>query len=630
MCGINGIMNLDDVSAARAIVKCMNDRLAHRGPDDEGIFTGEGIALGHRRLSIIDLSSAGHQPMTSMDERYVIVYNGELYNFKQLKFDLQRAESGANRPAYLFKTNTDTEVILASYARWGTACLDRFIGMYAFAIWDRQKKELFIARDRLGIKPLYFFRKDDLLIFSSEIRALLASNLIPKKADRASLADYLRYQTVHAPATIVKDVHMLMPGHFILASETSFQEEKYWSAESAIAKEHSSLSYKETCKRINALFYAAVERRLVSDVPFGAFLSGGIDSSAVVAAMSKVAGSKVETFSVTFEENEFSEAKYAKLISEKFGTNHHEIKLSLRDFLGDLPLALEAMDHPSGDGPNTYVVSKATKRAGVTMALSGLGGDELFAGYDVFKRMSELRKKKWLNAVPLFGRNAAGSLLKILKPGIASEKKSALLALDKITFDTAYPLTRQVMMEKRLDNILRNSPASNKVEEIVSALKRTGNEQVLSRVSLAEMNTYMQNVLLRDTDQMSMAHALEVRVPFLDHELVEFVLGVPDKFKYPLTPKKLLIDAMGDVLPREIIDRPKMGFTFPFRDWMKRELKDLCRRNMKALSERECFNEQAVMELWEGFLKNDPTITWSSIWYLVVLEHWLQLNGIDE
>ncbi|HEY6159958.1 MAG TPA: asparagine synthase C-terminal domain-containing protein, partial [Bacteroidia bacterium] len=403
-----------------------------------------------------------------------------------------------------------------------------------------------------------------------------------------------------------------------------------WSAAEAAGKGTDTLSYKEICKQVNELFHAAVERRLVSDVPFGAFLSGGIDSSAVVAAMSRVARSRVETFSVTFDESEFSEAKYARMIAEKFGTSHHEIKLNLPDFLEELPAALMAMDHPSGDGPNTYVVSKATKRAGVTMALSGLGGDELFAGYDVFKRMAELQKKSWLNAVPAFGRRAAGSFLRKIRPGIPSEKKSALLALDKISFDTAYPLTRQVMLDDRVKNILKETPASNKVKAIISGLKKPDAQSLLSKVSLAEMDTYMQNVLLRDTDQMSMAHALEVRVPFLDYKLVEFVLSVPDKFKYPHTPKKLLIDAMDGALPVEIIDRPKMGFTLPFKEWMKRELKGFCEEKIKALSGRSCFNQNEVMQLWENFLKSDPAVAWSSIWYLVVLEHWLQLNGINE
>ena len=432
MCGINGILNLSDISRSKELIGRMNDCLSHRGPDDSGIFAEEGITLGHRRLSIIDLSTAGHQPMKSSDGRYTIVYNGELYNFKELKFDLQRAESGANAGAYLFKTNTDTEVILAAFARWGTECLKRFNGMFAFAIWDDQDKKLFIARDRMGIKPLYYYKKNDnQLIFSSELRALLSSALIKKELDQNSLCDYLRYQTVHAPSTIIKDVKMLLPGHYILASKDNFAIKRFWSLDDNSEKNISSFSYEKICSDINELFHAAVERRLVADVPFGAFLSGGIDSGAIVSAMTKVSSSKVSTFSVSFDESEFSEAKYAKLIADKFKTNHHEIKLDPLDFLNELPNALSAMDHPSGDGPNTFVVSKATKNAGITMALSGLGGDELFAGYNVFKRMTELNRKKWLNIVPVFAKKSAGKLLKSLKPGIASEKEKCIARIRK-------------------------------------------------------------------------------------------------------------------------------------------------------------------------------------------------------
>jgi asparagine synthase (glutamine-hydrolysing) len=626
MCGINGIYNHPSSDHALRLVKQMSACMAHRGPDDEGAWAGGRIALGHRRLAIIDLSSAGHQPMFSADGRYAIVYNGELYNFKSLKFDLQRAESGANKPAYLFRTDTDTEVILAAYARWGRDCLRRFNGMYAFAIWDKEMKELFIARDRLGIKPLYYHQKDNVLLFASEIRSLLATGLVDKKADPDALGDYLRYQTVHAPATIIRGVKMLLPGHYLVANETEVRIKKYWAP---VIREAPALSYKETCATVNRLFHEAVERRLVADVPFGAFLSGGIDSSAVVAAMSKVSSSPVETFSVTFEESEFSEARYARLIADKFRTRHHEIRLKPEDFLQQLPEALRAMDHPSGDGPNTYVVSRATKNAGITMALSGLGGDELFAGYDVFRRMAGLRSKQWLNLLPGFSKRMGGSLLKAMRPGVASEKKAALLSLQRISFEEAYPLTRQVMLDGTLKKILAADPPANAVALMIRELSATDPGRLLSAVSRAEITTYMQNVLLRDTDQMSMACALEVRVPFLDVELVEFVLSLPDEVKYPHTPKKLLIDAMGDALPREIIDRPKMGFTLPFKEWMKKELRSFCEEKMVSLASRSIFVKGEVLTLWKKFLAEDPLTTWSRIWYLVVLEEWLQKNGID-
>ncbi|MBN8697670.1 MAG: asparagine synthase (glutamine-hydrolyzing) [Bacteroidetes bacterium] len=629
MCGINGLVGIADVGIAKEKVNAMNERMRHRGPDDSGIFAEEKIALGHRRLSIIDLSSAGHQPMRSFDGRYQIVYNGELYNFKELKFELQRVVAGSGQQSYMFQTNTDTEVIIAAYARWGADCVKRFNGMFAFAIWDTVNKELFIARDRLGIKPLYYFYTNGVLGFSSEIRSLLASELLPRKLDQNALIDYLRYQTVHAPDTIVKGVKMLMPGHYIEMKGENVKIKKYWSLIDNISDASKGKSYPEVCKDIEHLLTKAVERRLLADVPFGAFLSGGIDSSAVVGLMSKVSSEKVKTFSVTFDESEFSEAKYAQLIAKKFNTDHHEIKLSPDDFLKDLPGALKAMDHPSGDGPNTYIVSKATKNAGITMALSGLGGDELFAGYDVFKRSLELNKKAWLNAIPLPFRKAGGGLLAKSKPGIASEKIAALLKQGKINFNTFYPISRQVLMDEQIFRILKvDALTENKVLELISNIPTTKNQQ-LTTTSIAEISTYMQNVLLRDTDQMSMAHALEVRVPFIDYTLVEYVLGIPDQYKSVASPKKLLVDSLGDLLPREIIDRPKMGFTLPWKHWIKNELKSFCEDRLNRLSERDGFNKDGILELWMGFLSNDPLITWSRIWHLVILEYWLEENNVE-
>ena len=630
MCGINGIYGLQDQEIAKQKVAAMNTCMRHRGPDDEGVYNDEKITLGHRRLSIIDLSAAGHQPMQSYDGRYQLVYNGELYNYKELKFELQRVEKGSGQAAYFFQTNTDTEVIIAAYARWGADCVKRFNGMFAFGIWDTKDQELFIARDRLGIKPMYYFFTNGVFAFSSEIRSLLASGIIRKKLDENSLVDYLRYQTVHAPNTIIKGIKMLLPGHFVEIKHDKPVIKSYWSLSKNISEGSKGKSYEEVCKDVNILLTKAVERRLIADVPFGAFLSGGIDSSAIVGLMSKVSADQIKTFSITFDESEFSEAKYAQLIAKKFNTDHHEIRLKPADFINELPNALKAMDHPSGDGPNTYIVSKATRNAGITMALSGLGGDELFAGYDVFKRSLDLTKRSWLNAVPQFMRAAGGSVLQKAKPGVASQKIGELLKQDKINFNTFYPLSRQVLMDKEIQNIidLPELPA-NAVSEIISQQTVSQKQSAITKVSIAEISTYMQNVLLRDTDQMSMASALEVRVPFIDYTLVEYVLGVPDKYKSTASPKKLLVDALGDLLPPEIVNRPKMGFTFPWKNWMKNELKAFCEQKMIALSKRRLFNEKGVMKLWKDFLDDHPKVTWSRVWYLVVLENWLEENNIE-
>lgn len=626
MCGINGfIAGTFSTEQKTAVVKKMNATLAHRGPDNDGIWNDDNVCLGHRRLSIIDLSIESNQPFFSSDKRYVIVYNGELYNYRELKLELQRASQGSKDVPYFFKTSSDTEVILAAYIRWGNKCLDFFNGMYAFAIYDTQTKKTLIARDRLGVKPLYYYFGDEGFVFSSEIRPIIHSGIKTFSLNKERVAEYAMYQTVLAPNTIIKGVKMLMPGHLLEIENGKVNVSQYYSVNKI---SNQDLSYRETCNKVNELLSLSVQRRLVADVPFGAFLSGGIDSSAVVGLMSKVSSEKIKTFNVNFDESEFSEAQYAKLIAKKFNTEHHEIKLTPQDFLQQLPEALSAIDHPSGDGPNTYIVSKATKNAGITMALSGIGGDELFAGYDVFKRMNELRKKSWLNAVPQIARKAGGFVIQKQKDSVSGNKIQELLSQEKINFNSAYPLSRSLFTQKELSVLLKNPNPFSQVETIISSVPQI-EEHLLSAVSLAEISTYLQNVLLRDTDQMSMSVALEVREPFLDYKLVEFVLGINDEQKFPHSPKKLLVDSLGDLLPNEIVNRPKMGFTLPWKHWLKNELKDFCEKNIHEFSEYDFCNKQEIQNLWKRFLANDQTVTWSRIWHLVVLNNWLKENKIS-
>lgn len=629
MCGIAGIVGTQvNTSVYQISVQKMTDAIAHRGPDAQGIWHDEQCYLGHRRLSIIDLSEAGNQPFFSQDGRYVIVYNGELYNYKEIKLELQRAQHGTNQLPYIFRTNTDTEVILAAYLRWGTECLLRFNGMFAFAIWDKVEQKLIIARDRLGVKPLYYQFNKGVLLFASEIRSLINSGLIEKKLNQKSVAEYLQYATVHAPNTILKDVSVLMPGHFMEWENAELKHFQYWDINKH-AKSKQDLSYQETCRKVNELLTLSVERRLIADVPFGAFLSGGIDSSAVVGLMSKVSSEKVRTFNISFDEGEFSEAKYAKQIAAKFNTEHHEIKLTPNDFLKQLPEALSAIDHPSGDGPNSYIVSKATKNAGITMALSGLGGDELFAGYDIFKRFYELEKKAWLNIVPGFGRALGGKLLAARKKSVQGDKTAEILALDKLDGFNAYPVNRKLFNQKDYQSLLKQKHNADDFIKVLIKKSTADKEHVLSRVSLFEIQTYMQNVLLRDADQMSMAVALEVREPFLDYKLVEFAISVKDEYKYPHTPKKLLVDSLGDLLPEDIVNRPKMGFVMPWKEWLKNELRDFCEENIVQFSKREFVNREAILSIWNRFLNHDPKINWARVWHIVVLNNWLNAHQIE-
>ena len=628
MCGINGfISNKFSAEEKTAVVRRMNSSLAHRGPDNEGIWHDDLVCLGHRRLSIIDLSSDGNQPFFSNDKRYVIIYNGELYNYKELKLELQRAPQGANETPYFFKTLSDTEVILAAFLRWGAKCLDYFNGMYAFAIYDTSENKMMLARDRLGVKPLYYYYGNEGLIFSSEIRAIIHSTIKKFTLNREVIGEYAMYQTVLAPSTIIKGINMLMPGYYAEYENDEATITSYYSLSKNVQTSN-ELSYKEVCSKVSGLLTHSIQQRLVADVPFGAFLSGGIDSSAVVGLMSKMSAEKIQTFNISFDESEFSEAKYARLISKKFNTQHHEIKLTPNDFLEQLPEALAAMDHPSGDGTNTYIVSKATKNAGVTMALSGIGGDELFAGYDVFKRMNALQKKSWLNAVPGFAKKTVGFAIRKQKKSVSGNKIDELLSQSEINFKTAYPLNRSLFTKKELDVLLKNTKPFKQIDKIISEVPQKENH-LLSAVSLAEIGTYMQNVLLRDADQMSMAVALEVREPFLDYRLIDFVLGIKDDFKFPHTPKKLLTDSLGDLLPSEIVHRPKMGFTLPWQYWLKNELKTFCEKNINEFAEFDFCDKKEVLLLWARFLANDTTVNWSRIWHLVVLNNWIKENKIE-
>jgi asparagine synthase (glutamine-hydrolysing) len=628
MCGITGIISSAIVSEKReGIVRMMNKCLAHRGPDSEGVWSGDNVSLGHRRLSIIDLSPESNQPFFSHDKRYVIVYNGELYNYRDLKLRLQQAAHGTQERPYFFKTASDTEVILAAYIRWGKKCLHYFNGMFAFAIYDTVEKEVFIARDRIGVKPLYYYYSDDAFIFASEIRPILRSGVKEFSLNREVLAEYFMYQTVFAPATIVKGIKMLMPGNYIEIKESKATITEYYQV-NKIGNAAAELSYDQVCVNVRDLLGSSVQQRLVADVPFGAFLSGGIDSSAVVGLMAQVSSEKVQTFNVSFDESEFSESQYARLIAKKFNTNHHEIKLTPADFLKQLPEALAAMDHPSGDGPNTYIVSKATKKAGITMALSGIGGDELFAGYDVFKRMAELQKKSWLNALPVFLRKGGASIVKARRRSIAGNKIAELLAQPHINFTSAYPLNRSVFTKQELSQLLNDPSPFNQIQKIIEQVPQV-EDHLLSAVSLSEIQTYLQNTLLRDTDQMSMAVALEVREPFLDYRLIEFALSVNDHHKFPHSPKKLLVDSLGDLLPSEIVNRPKMGFTLPWKEWLKKDLKLFCENNINELSERDFCNKTEVKNLWRRFQEGDPFVTWSRIWHLVILNNWISENNIS-
>ena len=606
MCGINGIFSFNKpLENADYLLNKMNDSIAHRGPDAEGVFTNTHIALGHRRLSIIDVSNHANQPMYGLN-RYSLVFNGEIYNYQNLKTQLN----------YDFETNSDSEVIIAAYHKWGKDCVKHFNGMFAFAIWDNKKEELFIARDRVGIKPLYFYQDENQFIFSSQIKGVLASEKVKCELNSSQLSNYLRFQTIYAPNTILKDIYLLEAGTTLLLDKSGIKKEKYWSTEKNKSQINND-NYSETKLKVNSLLTSAVEKRMVSDVPFGAFLSGGIDSSLMVALMSKVSTSPINTFNISFAEREFSEAKYAEAIAHKYKTNHTEINLTPNDLLDDIETAISYMDSPSADGINTFVVSKHTRKNGVKMAISGLGGDELFAGYPQFKQMNFLNKISCIDKIPLSLRSFIAKEISKYSNRADLNKVASWLECEKWNIQDLYPTFRQQANQHEISNIL-NIQDSN-------TIKYFDGSSLLNNVSTNETNTYLQHILLRDSDQMSMASALEVRVPFMDHELIDYVLTIPDNYKYPTTQKKLLVESFPEILTPEITNRKKMGFVFPWDKWLKNELKEFVEINLAELENYPDFNYPGIQNMWNKYLKGDRSIYWTQIWGLVVLGRWLKL-----
>jgi len=623
MCGINGVYQFNGLKIKKEIIQKMNDTIIHRGPDAEGVYIDDYIMLGHRRLSIIDVNSASNQPMFGVKNKYTIVFNGEIYNYKTLKSLLNE---------YHFKTNSDTEVVIAAYQKWGKLCVNHLDGMFAFAIWDKENKSLFIARDRLGIKPLYYVLDNDKIIFSSSVKAILNSDLIYRKIRQESLVDYLRFQTVHSPYTIIEDLYSLDPGQYIFLNDEKQELKTYWHLTKNWKIAENSIS--KVQHQVSDLLSKSVEKRLMSDVSFGAFLSGGIDSSIIVGLMAEKHNQKIDTFSVTFKEDEFSESKYARLIANKFNTNHHEIELSVEEFKEMIPTAMKFYDHPSGDGLNTYVVSKKTRASGIKMALSGVGGDELFGGYSVFSQIPNSQSKKWLSSFPNYARKYVGIFYHLVKKNVASSKIKEILKQEYFDTEFIYQFYRQTLMDDQVERLIKKQLLpKNKVFELTHNLigydTNGWNLPPLSRISVAEIATYMQNVLLRDVDQMSMANSLEVRVPFLDHHLVEYTLGVSDAIKKPITPKKLLVDSFKDYLPQEVYNRKKMGFVLPYEKWMKGELRDFCKENLNELEKISYLKTNQITKLWNAFEKGDKRVGWSRIWHLVILGHWIKENNIE-
>ncbi|HKV37502.1 MAG TPA: asparagine synthase (glutamine-hydrolyzing) [Pyrinomonadaceae bacterium] len=605
MCSISGIIyNRPLIADGVQVVDVMNRTLRHRGPDDRGVWSLElpdgAVTLGNTRLAIIDTSSAGHQPMLDPENGNCITYNGETYNFKSL------SESISLNP----RSKSDTEVVLQAYRALGTDVFSKLRGMFALAIWDNQKRELILARDRFGIKPLYYYASNHFLLFASELRALVATGLVPRKLGRAGLDSYLANGSVAAPLTIVEGVRQLLPGHCLKVNgdlETTIT--KFADNPAAVVRPQNR---NDAVVQLRAELEESIRMHLVSDVPLGVFLSGGMDSSALVALMSEVSDQRPKTFSVVFEETDLSEENYSRLVAQRFETDHCEIRLSEDHLLKMLPDAIAALDQPTMDGINTFVVSKAVKNAGVTVALSGLGGDELFGGYPSFKRA--LKFASLPNASKQVLRAAAGVGQHVLNGSVQRQKFWALAESDGSP-EEVYRISRQLFPNG-------------------SSTKPNGDGDVVNRISQLELQGYMANTLLRDTDVMSMAHSLEVRVPFVDAKIVDYALALPGEWKLDQrqngVPKPLLADALTDLLPRDFLARKKMGFTLPFKKWMqgrmRTEIETVFASDVQLAEAGLVVNE--VRDLWRRFLRAPRAVGWTRPWSLFVLARWCQVNRV--
>jgi asparagine synthase (glutamine-hydrolysing) len=571
----------------------------------------------------------------------VVVFNGEIYNFRELRCTLEAR-------GHIFRTGSDTEVIVHAYEEWGEDCVDYIEGMFAFALAETSKStrkgnpRVLLARDRLGIKPLYYALVDDVLFFASEVRSLLASGQVEPRLSQPALRSYLLFGSVVEPMTLVEGVCSLPPGHRLVISaaghHSNVRPEPYWDfAESA----QPSLDPKKPERGsatafLRLLLEEAVESHLVADVPVGVFLSSGIDSTALV-SLAAQKGASLRTVTVVFPEREFSEVEIARRTAQRFGTIHQELELSGNDVLARLGEAVGALDQPSMDGINSYFVSWAARQAGLRVALSGLGGDELFGGYGTFRSAPEAQSVAAMaRKVPKSFRSglstAAGKILGSLSRKDAHRKMVALWN-DPNFLPHPYFYTRLLFTPAQVLGLLsRNGSASPEPWEnwLLQTAKGSEGLDDFTAVSCLESRSYMVNTLLRDTDAMSMAHSLEVRVPFLDHPLVEYVTRLPGSLKCPNgKPKSLLVDAMGDLLPEEVVAQKKRTFTFPWEHWLRGPLKKEMEKAFREISPalKPYLDAGSMARVWESFLQGNTS--WSRVWSLFVLNRWVQQHLVN-
>jgi asparagine synthase (glutamine-hydrolysing) len=621
MCGICGF-NWSDQN----LINDMAEIISHRGPDQMGSFVDTGVSLGHRRLSIIDLSEKGTQPMHNEDESIYIVFNGEIYNFVDLRNELEQN-------GHIFKSNADTEVIVHAYEQWGTGCVTRLRGMFAFAIWDSNKKQFFLARDRIGIKPLYYYFRSNKFVFSSEIKSILLDNEIKREIDPESMYYFFGYEYVPAPKTMFKGINKLMPGQTLLLKDGKIVFKKYW-----------NLTFSDTIhdekiisEKMFALLKESVKLRLMSDVPLGAFLSGGIDSSAIVGLMSHMVDEPIKTFSIGYEDESFSEYEYARQISELFGTEHKEILVDPYS-IDVFKKAVWHLDEPMSElsAVPVYLLCEEAKKD-VTVCLSGEGGDELFAGYD---RFVASKSDAYYRTIP--GAIRKHIITRVVNKIPPQPQKKGLINIAKRFIEgSELPIEGRHMRWQYFSNEKEEQQLySESFKAKTSHLKPFGiindyyqscslNDR-LAREQYAEINTYMVDDVLMKVDKMSMANSLEVRVPYLDHHFVELSASIPGNLKLKgFTTKYILKKTMSGLLPKNIIYRKKQGFSLPIKNWLRDELKEYMYdqlNNSEVI--KDYFDNYYLNKLMEQHIRGTHNNS-HRLWALMNLEWWYQRFFID-
>ncbi|BFT29625.1 amidotransferase 1, exosortase A system-associated [Alteromonas sp. D210916BOD_24] len=617
MCGIAGFSLFNHSEGGLPALDAMHNAIYHRGPDASGTYLDDSVGLCHRRLSILDLSEAGSQPMFSQDNNLVIVFNGEIYNFLELRESL-------TAQGVTFKSHTDTEVILALYAREGIKCLDKLNGMFAFALWDKVKKQLFIARDRLGKKPLYYYSQNGRFAFGSEIKAILALNDIPRKIRLDAVYDFFAYQYVPDPKSIFEHIHKLPPAHYMIVNEAGFSLHEYWD----LSFKHTSHESETThIQQLKALLEKATQQRMISDVPLGAFLSGGVDSSGVVAMMAEASNSPVKTCTIGFDDEKFNEADFAREIAKKYNTEHHEFTVS-QNVADRLEHIVSFFDEPFAD-PSlvpTFFVSELARKV-VTVALAGDGGDEMFAGYEKYSidHVENQLRNKFPRIVRqrLFPRL---SQMAGLIPGVLGKKAKSLLTTLSTTPAMGFYITNSMITDEMWSSLVTNE-VKQQLQDYhpshytLDNYHKADGPDHLSKILYTDIKTYMTGGVLVKVDRMSMANSLEVRAPILDYHVAEFAAALPSSQKFNKGTKKYLLKKVFEpYIPDALLHRKKMGFSTPIDTWFREDLKPYTESVLFNVDDGiyHIFDQAKVNRIWaehQDGTHQHGIVLWSMLMY---------------